>query len=67
MAETIEVSLPGPEVRRLGGNKAFEALLALAETKAAAEGKQLVSREHKDSSTLVNTASDRYVTAFKVR
>lgn len=67
MSETIEVSLPGGEVRKLGGNKAFEALLALAETKAASEGKQLISREHKDSSTRVDKDNDTYVTTFKVR
>jgi hypothetical protein len=58
VTDTIEVSLPGGHVRKIGGNQAFGELLALATDEAAKAGKQLASQEHKDSSTLHNAAND---------
>jgi hypothetical protein len=39
MSDTIEVSLPGDYVRKIGGNKAFAELLTLANDEAAKVGR----------------------------
>jgi hypothetical protein len=67
MSDTIEVSLPGDHVRKIGGNAAFQELVTLADETASGMGKQLASREYKDTSTRIDKENDRYITTFKLR
>jgi hypothetical protein len=66
--KTLEVRLSRDHVRRIGGDKAWNEALGLANAKAINEGLgQLVSQNYQDAKAAIDTNSDEYVITFSLR
>jgi hypothetical protein len=63
VSDTIEVSLPGDHVRKIGGNKAFEEMMELANSESSAQGKQLDSLV----TVRLDKETDTYFAVFTLR